>query len=84
MYLLPALLPFHPSLAQRLLQYRADRLPAARAKARGSHPPCEGAMFPCESGATGVEVASPAGKDDDDGVDCGAHAVVRECLGRRR
>jgi trehalose/maltose hydrolase-like predicted phosphorylase len=52
-WMLPALLVLHPPLAKSMLDYRYERLPAARrrAAARGYR----GAMFPWESAATGDE-----------------------------
>lgn len=52
-WMYPALLLLHPEMAKSLLDYRFDRLPAARQNAleHGFH----GAMFPWESAATGNE-----------------------------
>jgi trehalose/maltose hydrolase-like predicted phosphorylase len=53
-FVLPALAVIHPPAARAMVQYRIDRLPAARAAAaaRGG----AGARFPWESAATGDDV----------------------------
>lgn len=70
-FILPALLFLNPARAQKILQYRLERLSAAEAKARGATPPADGAMFPWESAFTGIETA---GEGADDYAE---HAVVR-------
>jgi hypothetical protein len=75
-FLLPALLLLNPMRAQALLHYRLARLAAAEAKARGATPPLDGAWFPWESAATGVETAAAAGGDGEEAVDYAGHAVV--------
>lgn len=56
----PTLALIQPKIAASLLQYRRARLQGAYEKARtyqnGSFPGYYGAMFPWESGFTGVEV----------------------------
>lgn len=56
-WIYPVLLLLQPDLAQPLLEYRLDRLAAARRQARRQGYP--GADFPWESAATGEEVAPP-------------------------
>ncbi|MBS1563875.1 MAG: glycoside hydrolase family 65 protein, partial [Bacteroidetes bacterium] len=53
LWMFPALLVLHPDLAKSMIEYRYDRLEAARrnAFAKGF----KGAMFPWESAASGVE-----------------------------
>jgi protein-glucosylgalactosylhydroxylysine glucosidase len=53
LWMFPALLVLHPEIAKSLVDYRYDRLEAARRNAF-SHG-YKGAMFPWESAATGVE-----------------------------
>src|SRR5579862_2202939 len=53
LWMFPALLVLHPELAKSLIDYRYDRLEAARQNAF-SHG-YKGAMYPWESAATGVE-----------------------------
>jgi len=55
MWIYPVLLLLQPEMARSLLDYRLDRLPAARRQARRQGYP--GADFPWESAATGEEVA---------------------------
>ncbi len=54
LYILPAVLMFHPDLAKRMLRYRSAKAPAARehAEAMGA----EGYRFPWESAFTGHDV----------------------------
>ena len=54
-WMFPPLLLWHPPIARSLLQYRHDRIPQAREKARSYKPPYEGAMWPWESAFSGVE-----------------------------
>lgn len=56
-WMYPVLLFLRPEMARQTLQYRYDRLPAARRKAymHGFH----GAMFPWESADTGQEEVAP-------------------------
>lgn len=54
-WMYPVLLLLQPEMARALLEYRLDRLAAARRKAREQGYP--GADFPWESAATGEEVA---------------------------
>ncbi len=49
----PAVLPFHPELAEHMLDYRFYALDNARAKAKSNG--WTGAQFPWESAFTGVE-----------------------------
>ena len=70
-FILPAFILLNPARAQTMLQYRLERLSAAEAKARGTTPPADGAMFPWESAFTGIEMA---GEGAEDYVE---HAVVR-------
>jgi trehalose/maltose hydrolase-like predicted phosphorylase len=51
----PPLLLWHPHLAASLLQYRIDRVDAARHKAQSYGKNYRGIMFPWESAATGEE-----------------------------
>jgi len=60
-WMFPPLLVWHPDLARSLLQYRADRLEAARQNADSHSPPYAGTMFPWESAHTGCEVTTWAG-----------------------
>eukprot|EP01137_Pigoraptor_chileana_P016881 Opistho-2@74084 len=53
-WMLPAVQLFHPLLAEKMLDYRFDRLYMAEAKAATMG--FKGAMFPWQSGATGAEV----------------------------
>ena len=53
-YVLPFLAATHPPAARAMLEYRAQRLPAARASARGLGR--KGARFPWESALTGSDV----------------------------
>lgn len=53
MWMFPVLLMLQPDIAQSMLDYRYDRLPAARANAFVYG--YRGAMFPLESAATGEE-----------------------------
>lgn len=55
-WMYPGLLMLHPDIGRSLLEYRVARLDEARAKAKSYDAGYEGAMFPWESGATGVEV----------------------------
>lgn len=52
-WMFPALLALHPELARTMLDYRYDRLPAARRNAAMNG--YKGAQFPWESAATGEE-----------------------------
>jgi protein-glucosylgalactosylhydroxylysine glucosidase len=52
-WMFPALLALHPELARGMLDYRIDRLEAARQNALASG--YEGAMYPWESAASGRE-----------------------------
>lgn len=54
-WMFPTLLAWHPTIAQSLLEYRVERLPLARAKAKTYKPPYAGAMFPWESAVSGAE-----------------------------
>jgi len=54
-WMLPAILPQHPELARSIIDYRFERLPAAKSLAK-SHG-FKGAEFPWESAATGFEQA---------------------------
>jgi len=54
-WMLPTLLVLHPDLARTMLDYRYERLPAARRRAAAHG--YQGAMFPWESAATGDEDA---------------------------
>jgi trehalose/maltose hydrolase-like predicted phosphorylase len=53
LWMYPALLTLHPEMAKSMLQYRFDRLEAARRNAFNHG--YKGAMFPWESAGTGVE-----------------------------
>ena len=53
LWMYPALLILHPDMAKSMIQYRFDRLPAARRNAFNHG--FKGAMFPWESAGTGVE-----------------------------
>jgi kojibiose phosphorylase len=53
-FMLPLFIYTAPHIAKNLLNYRFQRLPAARAKAKANG--CEGAQFPWESADTGEEV----------------------------
>jgi trehalose/maltose hydrolase-like predicted phosphorylase len=53
LWMYPALLVMHPELARSMIEYRFERLEAARRNAFGKG--YKGAMFPWESAATGVE-----------------------------
>lgn len=53
LWMYPALLILHPEMAKSMIQYRFDRLPAARRNAFNHG--YKGAMFPWESAGTGVE-----------------------------
>ena len=53
LWMYPALLVLHPEMAKSMIQYRFDRLPAARRNAFNHG--FQGAMFPWESAGTGVE-----------------------------
>ena len=52
-WMLPAMLMLHPELAEDLLEYRFERLEAAKSNARMHG--YQGAMFPWESAGTGEE-----------------------------
>jgi len=56
-WMYPVLLLLQPDMAREMLEYRLDRLPAARQNARDKGFP--GADFPWESAATGQEAAPP-------------------------
>nr|CAB3224254.1 acid trehalase-like protein 1 [Phallusia mammillata] len=53
-WMMPALLPFYPDLVKKVILYRVQRLPQARAKAEKYD--FQGAMFPWESACTGNDV----------------------------
>ncbi len=53
LWMYPALLQMHPELAKSMIEYRYQRLDAAKRNAFGKG--YKGAMFPWESAATGVE-----------------------------
>jgi len=53
LWMYPAILVMHPELAKSMIDYRYDRLEAARRNAFGKG--YKGTMFPWESAATGVE-----------------------------
>jgi len=53
LWMYPALLVLHPEMAKSMIQYRYDRLEAARRNAFNHG--YKGAMFPWESAGTGVE-----------------------------
>jgi len=53
LWMYPALLVLHPEMAKSMIQYRYDRLEAARRNAFNHG--FKGAMFPWESAGTGVE-----------------------------
>lgn len=53
LWMFPSLLVLHPELGKTLVEYRFERLPAARKNAFGKG--YKGAMFPWESAGTGVE-----------------------------
>ena len=53
LWMYPALLTLHPEIAKSMIQYRFDRLEAARRNAFNHG--YKGAMFPWESAGTGVE-----------------------------
>ena len=55
-WMFPSLMMWHPSLARSLIKYRNDRVGEAKGKALSYNKGYEGAMFPWESGFTGVEV----------------------------
>ena len=59
MWMMPAVAPFRPDFARKLLQYRADRLGPARAQAAANGH--KGAKFPWQSCASGLEVCSGNG-----------------------
>jgi trehalose/maltose hydrolase-like predicted phosphorylase len=52
-WMMPALLAFHPELARSIVEYRYERLPAAKRRAAALG--YKGALFPWESAATGDE-----------------------------
>lgn len=52
-WMYPALLLWHPNVAQSLLQYRINNVQTAEAKAASYNDSYTGAMFPWESAATG-------------------------------
>lgn len=54
-WMYPAILPFHPEIAEGILRYRYDRIDGAMRKARSYDPPYDGAMFPWESALSGEE-----------------------------
>mmetsp|Transcript_8830 Transcript_8830/g.16879 ORF Transcript_8830/g.16879 Transcript_8830/m.16879 type:complete len:749 (+) Transcript_8830:64-2310(+) len=54
-WMFPPLLLWHPRMAASLLQYRIDRIDAARRKAQSYGKNYRGLMFPWESAATGEE-----------------------------
>ncbi|MBL7760036.1 MAG: glycoside hydrolase family 65 protein [Sediminibacterium sp.] len=53
LWMYPAMLVLHPEMAKSMVEYRYQRLPAARRNAFNHG--YKGAMFPWESAATGVE-----------------------------
>ncbi len=53
LWMYPAMLVLHPEIAKSMVEYRFQRLPAARKNAFNHG--YKGAMFPWESAATGVE-----------------------------
>ena len=59
-WMYPTLLAWHPTIARSLLEYRVERLPLARAKAKTYKPPYAGAMFPWESAVSGAIEGAPA------------------------
>ena len=59
-WIYPAISLFRPDFAAGVLRYRHARLDMARSKAKGLG--YEGAMFPCQSAASGAEVAAADGK----------------------
>ena len=60
-FVLPVLAATHPASARAMLEYRLRRLPAARAAARAGGR--QGARFPWESAADGVDVTPRHGVD---------------------
>jgi trehalose/maltose hydrolase-like predicted phosphorylase len=60
-WMFPNLNTFHPALAASLLQYRAERLPAALAWAAANNN--SGTQWPWESAATGAPVAAYLNED---------------------
>jgi trehalose/maltose hydrolase-like predicted phosphorylase len=61
LFVLPFLVATHPPAARAMLEYRIRRLPAALRLALGEGH--EGARFPWESAASGVDVTPRAGRD---------------------
>ena len=66
-FVLPAMVTIDPPTAEAMVRYRAHRLDAARAFARASGR--EGARFPWESAATGVDVTPPTARVGADVLD---------------
>jgi trehalose/maltose hydrolase-like predicted phosphorylase len=72
-WMFPALVALHPDLARGMLDYRFERLDAAKALAKKQG--CAGADFPWESAATGKETA-PGGFSQGRHVTAGVGAAV--------
>jgi trehalose/maltose hydrolase-like predicted phosphorylase len=60
-FVLPFLAATHPASARAMLEYRIQRLPAARAAARARN--CNGARFPWESAGSGEDVTPTSARD---------------------
>ena len=60
-FVLPFLAATRPAVARAMLEYRARRLPAARAAAREENR--DGARFPWESARSGRDVTPPSARD---------------------
>ena len=76
LWMYPALLVMHPELAKSMVEYRFERLAAARRNAFANG--FKGAMFPWESAATGVEetpVWALSGPFEHHITGCVAHAA---------
>jgi trehalose/maltose hydrolase-like predicted phosphorylase len=73
-FVLPFLAATHPAAAQAMLQYRLDRVDAARQEARANG--LQGAQFPWESASSGREVTPRAVRQDTgtiEPIDTGTH-----------
>jgi protein-glucosylgalactosylhydroxylysine glucosidase len=60
-WMLPAVLPFFPTIVNGMIQYRIDRIPAA--EKRASDLSFDGTMFPWESAYTGID-CTPTGNPE--------------------
>eukprot|EP01126_Amoeba_proteus_P038187 TRINITY_DN3972_c0_g1_i6.p1 TRINITY_DN3972_c0_g1~~TRINITY_DN3972_c0_g1_i6.p1 ORF type:complete len:488 (+),score=70.62 TRINITY_DN3972_c0_g1_i6:811-2274(+) len=60
-WMFPSILPFHPEIAEGILEYRFNTLDGARLKAKSYNPPYQGAMYAWESAFSGIETCPSGG-----------------------